>query len=183
LTGCRRPASPKSMSGSPAISARSAVQRRMAAASGRAAEVAVGTGSRSDDFSSRRANSPGRREGLVLQGTRRAGRTRQSSGWLMAQEIEARRLTRFHVRRLACWDHASVDRRCARDLHASECPRLDMQHAAMPTGSCAVPASADVGALFCAIDEEVAARRLHLSCRRGLVTVTTPSGPGGDGIT
>ena len=169
MTSVLPPRSPKSMSGSPAISAAKRVQRPhwMQRSRSSSTRSLIGIGFSKWRFSSTKRDSPGPNASVWSCSGHSPPRshTGQSSGWLIEQELEDAVLHRLHVRRLRVDDHAVGDRRRARDLHAAHALDLDQAHAAHADRLHAlVPAEArDVGAVLLRdLDEQLAARRLHL---------------------
>ncbi len=162
------PRSPKSMSGSPAISAAKRVHRPhwMHRSRSSSTRSLIGTGFSKWRFSSTKRDSPGPNARVWSWSGHSPPRsqTGQSSGWLIEQELEDAVLHRLHVRRLRVDDHAVGHRRRARDLEAAHALDLDQAHAAHADGLHAlVPAEArDVGTVLLRdLDEQLAPGRLH----------------------
>ena len=169
MTSVSPPRSPKSMSGSPAISSANRVQRPhwMQRSRSRSTRSLIGIGFSKWRFSSTKRDSPGPNASVWSCSGHSPPRshTGQSSGWLMSRNSSTPSCAVFTFGRLRVHDHAVGDRRGARDLQAAHALDLDEAHAAHADRLHAlVPAEArDVGAVLLRdLDEQLAARRLHL---------------------
>ena len=169
MTCVLAPRSPKSMSGSPAISAAKRVQRPHWMQRSRSSSTSslIGIGFSKCRFSSTKRDSPGPNASVWSCSGHSPPRshTGQSSGWLISRNSRTPSCTVFTLGDCVLHDHAVGDRRRARDLQAAHALDLDEAHAAHADRlHPLVPAEArDVGAVLLRdLDQQLTARRLHL---------------------